>query len=102
MLLYTDYHLPIKFAEKHQAKAEESLMRILSLTEGKEDLTYQEYLTLAEANILISRNLEAKKYYMKAAQSFESAEEENQDKNIYKEIIKRQKACVKLVEKFTE
>ena len=58
LLLYTDYHLPIKFAEKHQAKAEETLMRIMTLAEQNQSHSYEDCLTIAEANLLISRNLE--------------------------------------------
>ena len=102
LMLYTDYHLPVKFAEKHRDKGEESLLKLISIVEAKEAPDYRELLALAEANILITRNIEAKKYYQKAVNAFEASSEEEQDKNVYKEIIKAQKACIKLIEKFTE
>ncbi len=101
-LLYTDYHLPIKFAEKHRLKAEESLLNIVALIEEKESPNYKEYLTIADVCILLSRTMDAKKYYLKAVNAYNSTDSLDQDTNIYKDIIKAQKACIKLSEKFTE
>lgn len=100
--LYTDYHLPIKFAEKHRVKAEESLMKVVEIVEFMSEPSYLDYLTIADVCIMISQNLNAKKYYLKAVNAYEASPENEQDKNIYKEIISSQKACIKLIEKFTE
>ncbi len=102
LLLYTDYHLPIKFAEKHRAKAEVGLLRIIELIEQKENPDYKDFLTIADVSIMVSRNLDAKKYFIKAVNAFNTSDTEKQDMNIYKDIIKAQKACIKLTEKFTE
>jgi tetratricopeptide (TPR) repeat protein len=101
-LLYTDYHLPIKFAEQHRVKAEVTLLRIIELIEQKEDPDYIDFLATADSCIMLSQPLNAKKFYIKAVNAFNKAEELNQDMNIYKDLIKAQKACIKLMEKFTE
>lgn len=103
LALFTDYHLPVKLAEKHRDKGEDSLLKIISLIEEKgEEGTFLEYLTIGNVSTTVKRNLDAKKYFIKAVDRFNSADESEQDKNIYKEIIKSQKACVKLMDKFTE
>jgi len=102
LLLYTDYHLPINFAEKHRVKAEVSLLKIIELIEQKENPDYIDFLTTGDASIMLSQTLNAKKYYIKAVNAFNSSDESKQDLNIYKDIIKAQKACIKLMEKFTE
>ena len=102
LLLYTDYHLPIKFAEKHRVKAEVSLLKIIELIEQKENPDYIDYLTIADVSIMLSRTLDAKKYYIKAVNAFNTSDISTQDTNIYKDIIKAQKSCIKLMEKFTE
>ena len=101
-LLFTDYDLPIKFAEKHRAKAEESLMKILELIEQKDSPTFMDYFTTGEVSVMVSKSLDAKKYFIKAVTAFENTAPEDQNMNIYKDIIKAQKACIKLMEKFTE
>ncbi len=100
--LYTDYHLPLKFAEKHRDKAKVSLLKIIELVEQKENPNYIDYLTIADANTLISRNQHAKKYFIKAVNAFNTTDKLEQDMNIYKDIIKAQKACIKLIDKFIE
>lgn len=100
--LYSDYHLPIKFAEKHRVKAEEGLLKVIELVEQKESASYTDFLTIADVCILVSKYLDAKKYYMKAVTAFDATDELDQDLNIYKDIISGQKACIKLIEKFTE
>ncbi|MGL1889751.1 MAG: hypothetical protein OCD76_24770 [Reichenbachiella sp.] len=100
--LFTDYHLPITLAEKHRAKGEESLMKIISLVEAKENATFIDFMNVGDVSITINRNLDAKKYYIKAVNAFEKAEEVDQNRNLYKDIVKAQKACNRLIEKFTE
>ncbi|MBI9035146.1 MAG: hypothetical protein JEZ03_11805 [Bacteroidales bacterium] len=102
LLLFTDYHLPLNFAEKHKAKAEESLLKIIELIEQKENPDYIDFFTVADANTLISRNLDAKKYFIKAVDAFNNTNKAEQDMNIYKDIIKAQKACIKLMDKIIE
>ena len=102
LLLYTDYHLPIKFAEKHRVKAEVSLLKIIELIEQKGNSDYIDFWTIGDVSIMLSRNLEAKKYFIKAVNAFNTSDKSKQDINIYKDIIKAQKACIKLMEKFTE
>lgn len=102
LLLYTDYHLPIKFAEKHRLKAEVSLLKIIELIEQKVSPDYIDFLNTGDASIMLSQTLNAKKYYIKAVNAFNASDESKQDINIYKDIIKAQKACIKLMEKFTE
>jgi tetratricopeptide (TPR) repeat protein len=102
LLLYTDYHLPIKFAEKHRVKAEVSLLKIIELIEQKENPDYIDFLTTGDASIMLSQSLDAKKYYIKAVNAFNTSDESKQDINIYKDLIKAQKACIKMMEKFTE
>lgn len=101
-LLYTDYHLPVKFAEKHRVKAEESFLKVVEVVEAMEEPTYVDYLTLADVCMTISRTIDAKRHYIKAVNAYEAADESDQDKNIYKDIVKAHKACVKQAEKFTE
>ncbi len=93
--LFTDYHLPIKFAEKHRIKAEESLLKVTQLIETKENPDYIEYFTTAEVNVLLEQNIAAKKHLLRAVNAFEATEKSDQDMNIYKEIIKVQKAVQK-------
>ena len=102
LLLFTDYHLPIKFAEKHRDKAEESLLKIIELIEQKENPDYIDFLTIADVSIMVSRNLDAKKYFIKAVNAFNTSDKSKQDINIYKDIIKAQKACIKLMDKIIE
>ena len=102
LLLFTNYHLPIKLAEKHRDKGEESLLKIISLIEEKEGAHALDFLTAGDVSIMINRNMDAKKYYIKALNAFEKLKETDKNMNIYKDIIKAQKACIKLVEKFTE
>ena len=102
LLLFKDYHLPLNLAEKHRDKGEASLLKIISLVEEKENPDYNEYLTIGNVSITVNRNMDAKKYYIKAVNAFEKAEPINQDMNVYKDIIKAQKACNKIIEKFTE
>jgi len=102
LLLFKDFDLPIKFADKHRVKAETCLLRIVELVEGNDDPTYKEFYTLAEVSIMMSKALNAKMYYLKAVNAYETTDAVEQDKNIYKDILKAQKACVKSLEKFTE
>lgn len=102
LLLFTDYHLPLKFAEKHRVKAEESLLKIIELVEQKENSDYKDFLIYADVSTMLSRNLAAKKYFIKAVNAFNTSDKSIQDLNIYKDIIKAQKACVKLMDKIIE
>ena len=102
LMLYTDYHLPINFAEKHKVKAKDSLSKIIELVGQKENPTYVDFLTTGEVCMMLSQNIDAKKYFIKAVNAFTSSDESIQDMNIYKDIIKAQKACIKELEKFTE
>lgn len=102
LLLFKDYDLPISFADKHRVKAEESLLKVIDLIEAKENPNYQEFLTMADVKMMVNKTLDAKMYYLKAVNAYDDADESDQDKNIYKDISKAQKACVKLLEKFTE
>ena len=102
LALFTDDHLPIKLADKHRNKGEESLLKVVSLIEQKENPDYVDFLTIGDVSITINRNVDAKKYYIKAVNAFNKSDESNQDMNVYKDIIKSQKACIKLMEKFTE
>ncbi|WP_372753293.1 hypothetical protein [Labilibaculum sp.] len=101
-LLYTDYHLPLKFAEKHRAKAEDGLLKVVELIEQKENPDYADFLSIADVLILLSKGIQAKKYYIKAVDAYNASDESNQDKNIYKDIIKAQNACEKLLDKIIE
>ena len=100
--LYTDYHLPLKFAEKHRVKTEESLLKVVELIEQKENPDYIELLTIADVFILLSKGIRAKKYYLKAVMAYNAADEAEQDKNIYKDLTKAQNACQKLLDKIIE
>jgi len=100
--LFKDYHLPVKFAEQHRVKAEVNLLKIIELIEQKENPDYIDYSTIGDVSIMVSRTLDAKKYYIKAVNAFSTSDESKQDLNIYKDIIKAQKACIKLMEKVTE
>ncbi|MBI9055930.1 MAG: hypothetical protein JEY96_19065 [Bacteroidales bacterium] len=102
LLLFTDYHLPLKFAEKHRDKAKESLLKIIELIEQKENPDYIDFFTIGEVSTLLSQNLDAKKYFIKAVNAFNTSDKSKQDTNIYKDIIKAQKACVKLMDKNIE
>lgn len=102
LLLFTDYHLPLNFAEKHRVKAEESLLKIIELIEQKENPDYNDYLTIADVSIMLSRNLDAKKYFIKAVNAFNASDKSMQDMNIYKDIIKAQKDCIKLMDTIIE
>jgi tetratricopeptide (TPR) repeat protein len=101
-LLYKDYDLPIKFAEKHRIKAEEGLLKIIELVEKKGKTDYIDYLTAGDASTMVSQNVDAKKYFIQAVNAFNTSDQSKQDKNLYKDIIRSQKACVKLMAKFTE
>ncbi len=102
LLLFKDFDLPISFADKHRVKAEESLLKVMELIEPNENADYHEFLTLAEVKMMVDKTLEAKMFYLKALNAFDEAEESEQDKNIYKDIVKGQRASIKLLEKFTE
>ena len=102
LLLFKDYHLPINFAEKHRIKGEECLTKIITIVEEKESPTFLDLLTISDVSITINKNLDAKKYYAKAVTAFNNADEVDQDMNTFKDIVKGQKACIKLMEKFTE
>lgn len=101
-LLFTDYQLPVSFAEKYKIKAQENLLKAIELIEQKENPNYIDYWTIAEANAMISRNTYAKKYFIKAIDAYNNADKSEQDVNIYKDIIKAQKACIKLMDKIIE
>jgi tetratricopeptide (TPR) repeat protein len=101
-LLFTDYNLPLKFAEKHRDKARVSLLKVIELIEQKENPSYIDCLTFANVSTLLSQNLAAKKYLIKAVNAFNTSDESEQDKNIYKDIIKAQKANIKLMDKIIE
>ena len=100
--LYTDYHLPLKFAEKHRVKTEESLFKVIELIDKKENPDYKDLLTIADVLVLLSKGVRAKRYYIRAVDTFNASDESMQDKNIYKDIIKAQNACVKLLDKIIE
>lgn len=100
--LYTDYHLPINFAEKHRVKAEDSLQKVITLIGQKENPTYIDFLTTGEVSMMLSQNIDAKKYFIKAVNAFTTTDESKQDMNIYKDLIKAQKGCITLLAKFTE
>jgi len=102
LLLFTDYHLPLKFAEKHRDKAKESLLKIIELIEQKENPDYIDFFTFGEVSTLLTRNLDAKKYYIKAVNAFNTTDKSEQNMNIYKDIIKAQNACIKLMDKIIE
>lgn len=101
-MLYTDYNLPIKFADKHRAKAEACFLRIVELIEQSDSPNYNDLLTAAEVRILLSQTIDAKKYFIKALNAYENTDKTEQDVNVYKDIIKAQKACIKLMEKVPE
>ncbi len=100
--LFTDYHLPLKFAEKHRVKAEESLLKIIELIDQKEKPDYKDFLIYADVSTMLSRNVVAKKYCIKAINDFETTDKSMQDINIYKDIIKVQKTSIKLMDKIIE
>ncbi|WP_340152746.1 hypothetical protein [uncultured Marivirga sp.] len=102
LLLFKDFDLPIKFADKHRIKAETSLLKIVELVEKDENPSYQDLYILAEVNMMMDQALNAKMFYLKAVNAYEEADAAEQDKNIYKDIIKAQKKCIKQLEKFTE
>lgn len=102
LLLFKDYHLPIQIAEKHGDKGQEILLKVISLIEEKESPSFKEMLTIADAYIIVKRNFDAKKYYLRAEKAFDNADEAEKDMNIYKEIMKSQKACIKLTKTFIE
>lgn len=102
LLLFKDYHLPLSFAEKHRVKAKESLLKIIELIEQKENPDYKDFLTIADVSTMLSRNPDAKKYYIKAVNAFNTSHKSEQDMNIYKDIIKAQKACIKLMDTIIE
>jgi tetratricopeptide (TPR) repeat protein len=102
LLLFKDFDLPIKFADKHRIKAETCLLKVIELVEQKENPNYKEFFVLAEVNMMVEQALNAKMYYLKAVNEYEATDELEQDKNIYKDILKAQKKCIKQLEKFTE
>jgi tetratricopeptide (TPR) repeat protein len=102
LLLFKDFDLPIKFADKHRVKAETALLKIVDLVEQMEQPSYKDLYILAEVNMMMEQALNAKMFYLKAVNSYEDTEPSEQDKNIYKDIIKAQKKCIKQLEKFTE
>ena len=102
LLLFKDYQLPIKFAEKHRDKGEECILKIISIIEAKETPDYIDYFTLGDVSMTLNRNVDAKMYYIKSVNAFETTKEDERDMNIYKDLIKAQKACIRLLAKFTE
>ena len=102
LILFKDYHLPIKFAKKHGTKAEESLLKVIELIEQKKNPDYIDFLTIGDVFILIGKGINAKKYYFKAVNAYNNSDESKQDKNIYKDISKAQTACVKFLDKIIE
>jgi len=102
LLLYKDFHLPVSFAEKYKAKAEVSLLKIIELIEQKENPDYIDFWTIADVSTILSRNPDAKKYFIKAVNAFNASDKSEQDLNVYKDIIKAQKACIKLMDKIIE
>ncbi|WMN12381.1 hypothetical protein QYS49_33410 [Marivirga salinae] len=100
--LFKDFDLPLKFAEQHRVKSETSLLKVIELIEKKENPSYKEFYILAEVNMMIDLALNAKMYYLKAVNAYEETDESEQNKNIYKDILKAQKKCIKQLEKFTE
>jgi|GEM_PF-3014648 len=102
MLLFKDFDLPLKFADQHRAKAEACLQKVFELVEQKENPHYKELFILAEANMMAEQALTAKMCYLKAVNAFEDTDESEQNKNIYKDIIKGQRNCIKQLEKFTD
>ncbi len=102
LLLFTDYHFPLSFAEKHRVKAEESLLKVIELIEQKENADYKEFLTIADVCIMVSRNLDAKKYFIRAVNAFNASDKSEQDMTIFKDIIKSQKSFIKLMDKIIE
>lgn len=102
LLLFADNHLPVKFAEKHRDKARVSLLKIIELMEQKENPDYIEFFTIGEVSTLLNRNPDAKKYFIKALNAFNASDKSIQDINIYKDIIKAQKSCIKLMDKIIE
>ena len=102
LLLFTDYHLPLNFAEKHKIKAADSLLKIVGLIEQKENPDYIDFWTIADSSTMLGRNLNAKKYFIRAVDAFNTSDNSKQDMNIYKDIIKAQKACVKLMNTIIE
>jgi len=101
-LLYTDYHLPLTLAEKHRVKTQESLSKVIELIEQKKNPDYIDFLNLGDVLVLFSKGIQAKKYYIKAVNAYNTSDESKQDKNIYKDIIKAQNACLKFLDKFIE
>jgi hypothetical protein len=77
-------------------------LKVIELVEQKENPSYKEFFVLAEVNMMVEQALNAKMYYLKAVNEYEAADESDQDKNIYKDILKAQKKCIRQLEKFTE
>ncbi len=102
LALYKDYDLPVKFAEKHGDKSRECILKIIDLVDSKAAPNYMELYAVAEASMMIEKNLDAKQYLLKAEKAFNKAEEGDKNQNVYKDIIKAQKACQRLIDKFTE
>lgn len=102
LFLFTDYNLPLNFATKHRNIAEKCLSKIIDLIEAHENHDFINYFTAGDASMTLTKNMDAKKYYLRAVSDFEAADESLKDMNIYKELIKAQKACARLIEKFTE
>lgn len=102
LFLFKDYHVPIQLAKKHGVKAEESLLKVIELTEQKKNPSYQDYLIVGDVYILINKGMKAKRSYMKAESAYLDADESKQDKNIYKDIVKAQRACAKFLDKVIE
>lgn len=96
-LLFKDYHLPLSFAEKHRVKGEESLLKIISIVESIATPSPVEFYVIGKVSLVIEKNIDAKKYFIKAVNEFENLDELEQDANILKDIIKAQKECVKLI-----
>lgn len=102
LALYKDYDLPVKFAEKHRDKSQDCFVKLINIIQEKENPSYVELATVGESSMILSRNLDAKQYFLKAERAFDSAEDVDKNMNIYKDIIKAQKACQKLIEKYSE
>ena len=98
-LLYTDYNLPINFADKHRIKAEDSFTKIIDLIEQQEEPSYFDLLVGGEVRILLGQKMDAKRYFFKAVNTYNAADPANQDVNIYKDLIRAQKECEKLIQK---
>jgi tetratricopeptide (TPR) repeat protein len=101
-LLYTDYHLPLQLAEKHRAKTEACLLKVIEVIEKKENPNYIDYFIIGDVFVQFSKAIHAKKYFFKAINAYNASDASEQNKNIYKDIVKAQNACKKLMDKVTD